>query len=55
MEVGLGVGRAAVNMDLEVEVAADADRVAGLPYRADGLAGVDALATVDEGRAGMWA
>jgi hypothetical protein len=37
-----------MNMNLEVEVAADRDRVAGLPYRADSLAGVDALAAVDQ-------
>jgi hypothetical protein len=39
-------------VDLEVEVAADADRVAGLPHRADSLAGEDALAAVDEGGTG---
>lgn len=39
-------------MDLEVQVAADRDRVAGLPHRADALAGEDALAAVDQGRAG---
>jgi len=33
-------------------MAADRDRVAGLPHRADSLAGVDALARVDQGRAG---
>jgi hypothetical protein len=37
-----------VHVDLEVEVAADGDRVAGLPHRADALADVDALATVDQ-------
>ncbi len=35
-------------MDLEVKVAADRDRVAGLPHRADSLAAVDALAAVDQ-------
>jgi hypothetical protein len=39
-----------VDVDLEVEVAADGDRVAGLPHRTDSLAGVDALAAVDQGR-----
>jgi hypothetical protein len=39
-----------VHVDLEVEVAANRDRVAGLPYEADGLAGVDLLAAVDQGR-----
>lgn len=32
-----------------MEVTADADCVAGLPHRADALAGVDALAAVDQG------
>jgi hypothetical protein len=41
-----------VNVDLEVQVAADRDRVAGLPHRSDSLAGVDALAAVDQGRPG---
>jgi len=41
-----------VHADLEVEVAADRDRVAGLPHRADSLAGVNALAAVDQGRPG---
>jgi hypothetical protein len=41
-----------VDVDLEVQVAADRDRVAGLPHRADSLAGVDAFAAVDQGRAG---
>lgn len=39
-----------MHVDLEVQVAADGDRVAGLPHRADSLAGVDALAAVDQGR-----
>jgi len=34
-------------VDLEVEMTADADRVAGLPYRADSLAGEDSLAAVN--------
>lgn len=40
-------------MDLEVEVAANRDRVAGLAYRANSLAGVDAVAAVERGRAGQ--
>ncbi len=36
-----------MNVDLEMQVAADHDRVAGLPHRADSLARVDALAAVD--------
>ena len=39
-----------MHVDLEVEVAADRDRVAGLPHGADPLAGVDALAAVDQRR-----
>jgi hypothetical protein len=39
-----------VDVDLEMEVAADRDRVAGLPHGAYSLAGVDALAAVDQGR-----
>src|SRR6476619_5402318 len=35
-------------MDLEVEVAADSDRVAGLPHSSDPLAGPDALAAVHD-------
>ena len=41
-----------VDVDLEMKVAADADRVAGLPHETDGLAGVDALVAVDEGGPG---
>ncbi len=41
-----------MDVDLEVQMAADRDRVAGLPHRADALAGVDAPAAVDQGRAG---
>jgi hypothetical protein len=52
VEGGIWVDWAAVNVDLEVEVAADGDRVAGLPHRADGLAGVEALAAVDQ--CGAW-
>jgi len=33
-----------------MQVAADRDRVAGLPHRADSLAGVDALAALHQGR-----
>ena len=39
-----------MDVDLEVEVAADGNRVAGLPHRADALAGVDALAAVNQRR-----
>lgn len=39
-----------MHVDLEVEVAADGDRVAGLADEADGLTGVDALAAVDQRR-----
>jgi hypothetical protein len=49
---GLGIDRLAVDVDLEVEVAADRDRVAGLPHSTDSLACVDAIALADEGRAG---
>lgn len=49
-QVGLGVDRVAVDADLEVEVAADAACVAGLPNRADALAGPDARARMDRGR-----
>lgn len=38
-----------MHVDLEVQVAADSDRVAGLPHRADPLAGPDPLAAVDQG------
>jgi hypothetical protein len=47
---GLGIDRPPVYVDLEMQVAADRDRVAGLPHRADSLAGIDALAAVDQGR-----
>ena len=40
----------AMHVDLEVQMATDRDRVAGLPHRSDALAGVDALAAVDQGR-----
>jgi hypothetical protein len=40
-----------VDVDLEVEVAADTDRVAGLPHGADGLALPDPFALVHERRA----
>jgi hypothetical protein len=46
----LRINRPAVDVDLEVEMAADRDRVAGLPHCADSLTGVDALAAVDQGR-----
>jgi hypothetical protein len=39
-----------VDVDLEVEVAADADRVAGLPHRADALSLPDPLALAHERR-----
>ena len=52
---GLRIHRNPVHVDLEVQVAADRDRVAGLPHRADSLAGVDALAAVDQAGLGMWA
>jgi hypothetical protein len=42
----------AVDVDLEVEVAADRDRVAGLPYGADSLARIDVISLLDQGRAG---
>ncbi len=46
---GLGVYRAAVDVDLEVEMAADGAGVSGLSDRADALASPDALAAVDRG------
>jgi hypothetical protein len=49
---GLGIDRSAADVDLEMEVATDRDRVAGLPHRADPLASPDPLAPVDQGRAG---
>jgi hypothetical protein len=39
-------------VDLEVEVAADRDRVACLPHRAYALAGPDAVSLLDQGRTG---
>jgi hypothetical protein len=45
------VDREAVNVDLKMEVAANADRIAGLPYCANALASVDALAAVNQYRA----
>jgi len=45
----LGVYRAPVDVDLEVEVAADGAGVAGSADAADALAGPDALAAVDRG------
>jgi hypothetical protein len=51
-EVWQGVDRDAVDVDLEVEVAADRDRVAGLADRADPLPLPDALALVDQRRPG---
>jgi hypothetical protein len=39
-----------VDVDLEVEVATDADRVAGLPHRADALPLPDPLALVHQRR-----
>jgi hypothetical protein len=47
IEQRLGIERPAVGADLEVEMAADADRVAGLPHHADPLSGEDAVAPVD--------
>jgi hypothetical protein len=47
---GLGIDRPAVDVDLEVQVAADRDRVAGLSHRSDSLAGIDALAPVNQRR-----
>lgn len=44
-----GVDRAAVDVDLEVELAADAAGVAGLADPTDVLAGPDALAAMDGG------
>jgi hypothetical protein len=44
-----GVDRAAVDVDLEVEVTADGAGVAGLADAADMLAGPDALASMDVG------
>jgi hypothetical protein len=41
-----------MHVNLKVEMATDRDRIAGLPHRTDALAGIDALAAVDQGRAG---
>lgn len=41
-----------MHVDLEVEMASDADRVAGLPHGADALACEDALASPDQRRPG---
>jgi hypothetical protein len=49
----LGVDRVAVDADLEVEVAADGAGVPGLADGADALAGVEALAAMDQGGAGQ--
>lgn len=43
---GLGVDRAPADVNLEVEVTADADRVAGLADGANALAGIDTLPSV---------
>jgi hypothetical protein len=39
-------------VDLEVEVAADGDRVAGLAHASDSLPGIDVIALLDCGRTG---
>lgn len=44
----LWINRSTVYVDLEMQVAADRDRVAGLPHRADSLSRVDALAPLDQ-------
>ena len=41
-----------MDVDLEVEVAADRDCVAGLPHRTDSLSRPDSVALLDQGRAG---
>jgi hypothetical protein len=41
-----------VDVDLEVEVAADRDCVAGLSHGADSLSRPDSVALADQGRAG---
>jgi hypothetical protein len=51
MQDGLGVDRAAPDVDLEMEVAADGAGVAGLADGADSLAGPDTIVAVDSGRA----
>jgi hypothetical protein len=52
-EVGQWVDRDAVDVDLEVEMAADRDRVAGLADSADPLALPDPLALANRRRAGQ--
>jgi hypothetical protein len=52
-EARQGVGWGAVDVDLEVEVAADRDRIAGLADGADALALPDAVAPVECGWAGQ--
>ena len=42
-----------MHVDLEVQMAADRDRVAGLPHRSHRLPGVNALAAMDQRRAGQ--
>ena len=49
---GLGVDRAAADVDLEVEVAADGAGVAGLADGADPLPGPDAVAASNSGGSG---
>jgi hypothetical protein len=49
---GPWVDRPAARVDLEVEVTADRDRVASLAHGADSLARVDAVASLDQRRAG---
>lgn len=49
LQGGLRIDRLAVNVDLEVEVAANRDRVAGLPHRAHQLTGVDAVRRCERG------
>jgi hypothetical protein len=45
----LGIDRPAVDVDLEMEMTTDGTGIARLPHRPDSLAGVDALAAVDQG------
>src|ERR1044071_7714472 len=51
VQEGRGVDRDVPNVDLEMEGTADADRGAGLPHCPDALAGVEALAAANQGRA----
>jgi hypothetical protein len=51
IQAWLGVDRAAADVDLEVEVAADSAGVAGLADGADPLAGPNPVAVVDDRRA----